>query len=67
MLHTMTTHPADHTLAAQLAEADGELLLRTREDNACIDPRELKDMGHAWVLPGARAGRMLVQEVITTR
>ena len=45
MLHAMTTHPADHTLAAQLAEAAGELLLRTREDNAGIDPKELKDLG----------------------
>lgn len=35
----------DHTLAAELATAAGELLLRTREEHVGIDPKELKDLG----------------------
>ena len=35
----------DHALAAELATAAGELLLRTREEHAGIDPKQLKDIG----------------------
>ncbi|WP_338750957.1 3'(2'),5'-bisphosphate nucleotidase CysQ [Janibacter alittae] len=35
----------DHALAAELATAAGEVLLRTREEHAGIDPKELKDLG----------------------
>ncbi|NYF97398.1 3'(2'),5'-bisphosphate nucleotidase CysQ [Janibacter cremeus] len=35
----------DHTLAAELATAAGDLLLRTRDQHAGIDPKELKDIG----------------------
>ena len=45
MLLGMTTHSDDHALAAELATAAGELLLRTREEHAGTDPKELKDIG----------------------
>lgn len=45
MLLHMTTHSDDHALAAELATTAGELLLRTREEHAGIDPKELKDIG----------------------
>ncbi len=36
---------ADHTLAAELAEAAGHLLLHTREQNSGLEPKALKDLG----------------------
>lgn len=41
----MRTNATDHTVATQLATAAGDLLLRTREENAGLAPKALKDLG----------------------
>lgn len=45
MLCLMPSPTDDHTTAAELAARAGELLLRTREDNADLDGKALKDLG----------------------
>lgn len=41
----MSTPTEDHSLAAELAETAGRLLLRTREENADLEHKALKDLG----------------------
>lgn len=57
---------SDHALATQLADAAGRLLLRTREENASLEPKALKDLGdkvsHDFLM--AELGRARPQDAV---